>query len=945
MRRVLSRLLIAVLLPATALPVPQGRAQQAGAAPNAVEFASLYRRWQEAYATEEGIALGEQILALEPTLTPWPLETPRERVKAQLGFGLGSAYLVRRRGVHADNLETGIAYLEAALAVWTREAEPQDWARAHNNIGIAYWGRIRGERADNQEKAIAHYEAALTIFSQETARQEWAQLQNNLAIAYWSRVHGERASNLETAIAHFEAALGVFARETEPLLWAQAQNNLGNAYIQRVQGERADNREKAIAHIEAALTVFTGEATPNEWGSAQTNLAIAYLDRIRGDRADNQETALAHLQAALTTVSREASPLQWAKAQRVAGDAYADRNRGERASNRGHAIAAYEAALTVFTAEAHPRDHMLTARQLARVLSEAGEFRKAGPIYASARDAFLVLFGQGLDEAEARALIAGAGPLFAEAAFAALQRGETEAALELASEGRARLLAVSMKLQMLELPAGQRQRLDELRIAIRGEQQAAESAQGTERAAAIERLIALRQELLGLVKGGQGDGRSGAALVAARDAASKGGAVVMPVLTSLGGKIVVMTNATDGKDLTVIDLPDLTPERLAVLLIGPGNGPPAGWIAAYFINYLDGDEQDKRWPEWIAAIDGLGTELWRLFAGRLDAVLKERGLEPGARLVWLPSGWLGVLPLGLAQDPASQRRLANTYEIVYAPSLEALAAARREVANAGPATLAAVINPTGDLPGAETEGAIVASHFASNARTVLERGAATPQAVLAALKGRTHWHFASHGTFSWADARQSALVMHGQSRLNVGQLQETDGLGRPRLVVLSACETGLSDITGNPDEFIGLPGTFAALGAAGVIGTLWPVSDAATALLIAKFYELHIDAGLPPPTALYRAQAWLREATNDDLTAYTKAAAARGRLSIRRFTEIERALGAEALERSRNRGLVQWMLPDAKAGDRRKVKAGTPKVLARPYAHPYFWAGFIHTGL
>ena len=97
-------------------------------------------------------------------------------------------------------------------------------------------------------------------------------------------------------------------------------------------------------------------------------------------------------------------------------------------------------------------------------------------------------------------------------------------------------------------------------------------------------------------------------------------------------------------------------------------------------------------------------------------------------------------------------------------------------------------------------------------------------------------------------------------------------LGRPRLVVLSACETGLSEITSNPDEFIGLPGTFTALGAAGVLGTLWPVSDAATALLIAKFYELHIEQRLSPPTALRQAQPWLREASGDEIDAYCQGA-------------------------------------------------------------------------
>ena len=216
--------------------------------------------------------------------------------------------------------------------------------------------------------------------------------------------------------------------------------------------------------------------------------------------------------------------------------------------------------------------------------------------------------------------------------------------------------------------------------------------------------------------------------------------------------------------------------------------------------------------------------------------------------------------------------------------------------------------------------------------------------MLGALKGKTYWHFASHGAFSWEDARGSALIMHDLAPLTVGQLLETDGLGRPRLVVLSACETGLYDIRSSPDEFVGLPGTFIALGAAGVLGTLWPVSDAATALLIARFYELHLGAGLSPPTALRRAQAWLRGATSDDLASYAKVAAARGRIERRRLVEIEKDLSADGLRRSRNSALVEWVKPAA-AKTKGKKSADAGKPVARPYAHPYFWAGFIHTGL
>lgn len=935
----LAAVLAAVLFAPPCSTVPQASAQQAGVRPGASEFTALYRRWQDARDPEQRIALGEELLAAEAALATWPLDEPRERVRAEIRFELGSAYVSRPAGVRADNIEKAIPHLEAALSAWSREQDAQNWARAHNNVAIAYWGRIRGERADNQEQAIAHFEAALTVLTRASAPEAWAQIQNNLAVVYVARTRGEPAANQEKAIEYFEAALTVFTPGTNAHLWAQAQNNLAIAYRGRTRGERSDNQSKAIAHFEAALTVLTQQAFPVEWATAQSNLAVVYLDRTQGDHAANQDDAIARLEAALTVFTRNAFPQQWATTQRSLGNAYSDRSRGARASNRAKAIAAYETALTVFTRDAYPRDHMITARSLGREFSEARDWPKAERAYASAREAFLLLFGQGLEEDDARTLVANAGPMFAEAAFAAVERRETEAALELASEGRARLLAVAMKLQSLELPAEQRQRLDELRAAIRAGHQAIDAAQGgADRAAALEKLIALRQELLDLVKSA-GNSGAGTALAEARALTTSGSVIVMPIVTGQGTKILTLA----GKSLAVIDLPELTTVRLSQVLVGRSDGPPAGWIGAYFINYLSGAEQNRRWPEWTAAVDDLGPELWRLIGSRLDAALKAQGVKPGARLLWLPSGWLGILPLGLAQDPQSKRRLADSYEIVYAPSLDALAAAQRSAASAGPASLAAIINPTGDLPGTEKEGAIVASQFSAGATTLLARDAATPEAVLAALKGRTHWHFASHGTFSWQNVRQSGLVMHGGTRLSVGRLQETEGLGHPRLVVLSACETGLHDITSSPDEFFGLPSAFTALGAAGVISTLWPVSDEATALLMAKFYELHIGAGLAPSTALSKAQAWLRTATSDDLDAYAKSAAARGRLESRHLAEIEAALSPEGLKRSRNSALFKWLTGKEPAGG--TTASIEPGGVARPYEHPYFWAGFIYTGV
>jgi CHAT domain-containing protein/tetratricopeptide (TPR) repeat protein len=942
----LSRIFFAgVIVALTAEALPVAGQPTTTASQHSTELSLLLQRWKQLQDPDERIALGEQLLTLERAMASWPPDMDRQYVKADIQFRLGSAFLERNSGVRADNLERAMTHLEAALSLWTREAAPQDWAMAHNNLGMAYWARVQGQRVDNQDKAAAHFEAALTVFSRDVDPTRWAQLQNNLAVMYWNRMRGDRAENLERAIRHFEAALTVFTRATDPHRWAAAQNNLGSAYRTRRLGDRADNREKAITYLEAALTVFTRETYPHDWALAHNNLAIAYLDRVRGEQSQNREQAIAAFDKALTVFTREAYPQQWAQAHHNLGIAHAGRTLGERAANRSRAIGAYEAALSVFTRDVDPRQHLLTSRLLARTLLEAGDWHKAAPHFANAREAFLLLLGEGLEEAETRALIGEAGPMFAEAAFAAIRRGEADIALEIASEGRARLLTVALKVQTLDLPAATRKRVDELRGVIRSTRRAVETMQGVERAAAIEKLVALRQELLNLLKAAApGHAGAASATAKARSVVGEGGTLVVPVVSAFGSSVLLVPGRPGHHGIRVVDLADDTSEQLFVLLRGPRNDPRlTGWLGAYFINQLQGDELNRRWAEWLAAIDGLGPELWRVFGAKLDAALKGNGITPGRRLVFLPPGELGILPLGLAQDPDTKRRLADDYEIVHAPSLEALAAAQSHAAPAGPATLAVVINPTGDLPGTEKEGKLVASYFPGKARTVLERNKATAQAVLAALKGKTHWHFASHGTFSWQDARQSALIMHGMERLSVGRLLEADGLGRPRLVVLSACETGLYDLTSNPDEFIGLPGTFTALGAAGVVGTLWPVSDAATALLIAKFYELYLEKKLSPPTALHRAQAWLRGATNGDLDAYAKAAASKGRLEHRHLAEIEQELSADGLARSRSSMVVQWTHPTT-APERKMVVGGT-KHVARPYAHPYFWAGFVYTGL
>jgi CHAT domain-containing protein len=78
--------------------------------------------------------------------------------------------------------------------------------------------------------------------------------------------------------------------------------------------------------------------------------------------------------------------------------------------------------------------------------------------------------------------------------------------------------------------------------------------------------------------------------------------------------------------------------------------------------------------------------------------------------------------------------------------------------------------------------------------------------------------------------------------MTVADCMASLSLRQCRLAVLSSCECGLADSHGG-GELTGFPTSLLVAGAKSVIAALWPVDDAATALLMTRFYH-HWGGGL-----------------------------------------------------------------------------------------------------
>jgi len=366
----------------------------------------------------------------------------------------------------------------------------------------------------------------------------------------------------------------------------------------------------------------------------------------------------------------------------------------------------------------------------------------------------------------------------------------------------------------------------------------------------------------------------------------------------------------------VVELERVTFTDIRTLLLGPADEPePGGWLQAYA-----SQGSDRR--GWLAAIETTGKDLWDKFMGPVHQRLTEFGVSEGAPVLLMPQGGLGLLPVHAAWRAVDggRRYFLDDYTLTYVPSGFALRTSRRRLGEPRrqQRSLLAVVNPTGDLPFSPAEGDAVSELFELDARIVLAKDQATPEAVVRTAPGRSYLHFACHGSYAWQEPMQSGLLLADRKSLTLADVIVGLDLSAARLVTLSACETGLTDILHSPDEYLGLPAGFLQAGAPAVLSTLWPVNDLSTMLLMKRFYRGHLHDGLAPAPALRTAQRWLRDVTNEELSelfeTYREAAPDRPRLAYETAKEH----------------FVRYTLADPKA---------------RPFSHPYYWGAFTFSGV
>jgi CHAT domain-containing protein/Tfp pilus assembly protein PilF len=240
--------------------------------------------------------------------------------------------------------------------------------------------------------------------------------------------------------------------------------------------------------------------------------------------------------------------------------------------------------------------------------------------------------------------------------------------------------------------------------------------------------------------------------------------------------------------------------------------------------------------------DECNSNLSELYQVLVDPI--ENDIKQFSNLIIIPNGTLHFLPFH-ALINRSGEYLVQKFSILYAPSASVYILCNDRLIRTGSKFMGVALadisvdNNVG-LPGTEDELNKILPLFPEKVSTF---GTESTETFVKENAGDYNFiHFATHGTYNYRQPLYSSLIFppseEDDGKLYVHEVLEMNI--NAKLVTLSACETGLGNIS-QGDELTGLSRAFLLAGSSTVIVSLWSVADYPTALLMTNFYSYMKD--------------------------------------------------------------------------------------------------------
>lgn len=818
------------------------------------------------------------------------------RLSREAGDG-GDATILNNMGKVYDALgepQKALEHLNQALSLRRAGDSKSGEATTLNNIGMVYadLGEMR--------KALGYLGKALELHRGAGERRQMALVLGNMGIIYF------KLDEEQKALEHTEQALQLSRAGGDKAAQGRFLSNIGRLYLAR--GER----QKALEYLDRALPLR--RATGDKTGEAATLKGLAAFHFESGEFGKSSEYLLRSL--LLETASGDKVAESYTL-DSLAATWEARKNRrlaifyGKRAVARYQELRGAMREIDRPSQKSFLRSVETAFRRLSALLLEDGRLAEAHQILNVFKDQ------EFYDSLRPRNSSA------AQARLPSLTRREREAAemyraaADRAAAANRPLLDLEFKLKNRKPTADEERRLRQLR--------ALSEAADEEARATLKRVEA---------------GFARPAPEQDKLAATSDTAEMQTALRELSRQ----TNSPTVALYTVGG----TDDKFYVLLITPDKLTSVSTTVSPFgfVGGIIGDRRAKRDGLWLLLQSPFhdprpqAREIYDIVFKPIEPEIKlveaearRRNPEATVTLMWSLDWYLRYIPMGVLYD--GERYLAERYRNVVFTRANRERMTRPVSENwtglgfgsAGPRTvkLFGETKSYEALPGVEME---LAALFGTEqgrgvmtGRTWLDEQF-TREAFLTALKQRRPLvHLASHFTFEPGDEARSFLLLGQGELLTLEEMKTLEGLfAGVDLLTLSACNTGAQQLGAQGREIDGFAELAQRLGAGAVLATLWPVSDASTPELMVEFYRLRQERrGMTKAEALRQAQMALLKGT---VPATPRPAA-----------------GEKGAARPKGGRADIFGL--------REEPVNTPRFQTdpkAPWAHPYYWGGFVLMG-
>ncbi|WP_434222710.1 CHAT domain-containing protein [Limnospira platensis CENA597] len=837
------------------------------------------------------------------------------------------------------NLERAIAAYDEAEAIRRRLGLDKDLSQTLTGLGDARstQAEMGINPAANFERAISAYEEAVSIRRRLGLTQDLSATLNNLGIArrFQAEMGIDPTTNLEQAISACNESAGIRRRLGLDKDLAQTLTNLGVAHFTQAEMglDPAANLEQAIAACNESAGIRRRLGLDKDLSTTLTNLGNAHWrqSKMGLNSWANLEQAIAAYNEAVGILRQLGLDKDLAGILTNLGNTHLTQAEMgiNPIANLKKAIAAYDEAAEI-------RRRLGLARDLAQTLNNFGfayqtQSRLDGNSSTQKQEALENASGSFQDALEQVEYLRGEigtdsegykrnfneewNRVYQGMVEVCLELGRYQDAIEYVDRSKARNLVELMATRDAYpggvIPENIRQRLQALKTAITQEDRRLQKKENPD----YTHLNQLRQEKQELEPYKPLHFQVMQALLDEETAILEWYILPDKFLT------FTLTNQT-------LNLWTSSKEDLDKLI---------DWTNTYINDYRRNNSQ---WRDSLP--QRLETLAQILHLNEILANLRQN-FPNCQKLILIPHRYLHLFPLHalpVTTEDGESKFLQDLFPkgVGYAPNCQVLQQAQNR-SRPDFNRLFAIQNPTQDLQFTDMEVEAIQSLF--NPHQVLKHDQAEKVAIdKETLKNDHCIHFSCHGYFNFEDALKSALILakseftpppptDDPSRylpleddklldlekcLTLEDILRLD-LTNCRLVTLSACETGITDITSTSDEYIGLPSGFILAGSPNVVSTLWAVADISTAIFMIQFYQtLQQQPELSVVLALRQTQTWLRSATVQDLLDWVDGCAV---ISPERRKQMKRGLA-----------FGNWK----------------KKLDAKRFESPYYWAAFCAIG-